>query len=476
MTVTPRILEPQCEWASADVADESVWTEVLTDAELAELDASLRHALATSDDVLEIERERLPAAHAAAAPRAHRGRTDQRPWLRAAARHRPQRLLAERDGVAVLGHRHAPGHAVAAEQVRPRAGRRHRSAQGGRRPDGARQRDRWRGAAVPLRRQRPGRPDVSGERHQRRPVGRGELGAHPQPPGAPSGPSWRPRCTTSCPTTSAASSPRTASRTTRCRCSPSGRTGCSCAASRRTSSRRSATPRRRASRPCNARRWPRWCRWPTIRRHHVLMELRPGDMQFINNYHVLHGRTAYADDRAGAGRVRHLKRLWLETTVLARRPPHFANRSHWSADAHRQPHEGELSRPTPRMPAKPSPAQGGVRARASELCRSLVPGRRAFTIEAHAEQHDQAGECPGGAADAGAEQLQVRTRRPRWSSAPPLATASSSWSGRPGRAMVVEVVVTTGATSMISTSTLRRSSGSVHAGPIPGTRAGRACR
>ena len=45
------------------------------------------------------------------------------------------------------------------------------------------------------------------------------------------------------------------------------------------------------------------------------MELLPGDMQFINNYHVLHGRTAYEDDR-GAGQIRHLKRLWLETTVL----------------------------------------------------------------------------------------------------------------------------------------------------------------
>ena len=50
--------------------------------------------------------------------------------------------------------------------------------------------------------------------------------------------------------------------------------------------------------------------------HHVTMELLPGDMQFINNYHVLHGRTAYTDDRA-AGQVRHLKRLWLETAKLA---------------------------------------------------------------------------------------------------------------------------------------------------------------
>jgi hypothetical protein len=47
----------------------------------------------------------------------------------------------------------------------------------------------------------------------------------------------------------------------------------------------------------------------------VPMGLLPGDMQFVNNYHVLHGRAAYADDRA-AGKVRHLKRLWLETEVL----------------------------------------------------------------------------------------------------------------------------------------------------------------
>ncbi len=48
----------------------------------------------------------------------------------------------------------------------------------------------------------------------------------------------------------------------------------------------------------------------------VAMGMRPGDIQFVNNYHVLHGRDAYVDDRA-AGKVRHLKRLWLETDVLA---------------------------------------------------------------------------------------------------------------------------------------------------------------
>ena len=65
--------------------------------------------------------------------------------------------------------------------------------------------------------------------------------------------------------------------------------------------------------------------------YRVAMGLRPGDMQFINNYHVMHGRTAYQDDRA-AGAIRHLKRLWLETDVLKDRPPYFANHSssHWN--------------------------------------------------------------------------------------------------------------------------------------------------
>jgi len=63
---------------------------------------------------------------------------------------------------------------------------------------------------------------------------------------------------------------------------------------------------------------------------HVAMELRPGDMQFINNYHVLHGRSGYTD-RAGGGATRHLKRLWLETRVLKSRPVWFHNHAgdHW---------------------------------------------------------------------------------------------------------------------------------------------------
>jgi hypothetical protein len=48
---------------------------------------------------------------------------------------------------------------------------------------------------------------------------------------------------------------------------------------------------------------------------HVSMQLAPGDVQFVNNYHVLHARAAYRDDRE-QGQVRHLKRLWLETELL----------------------------------------------------------------------------------------------------------------------------------------------------------------
>ena len=64
----------------------------------------------------------------------------------------------------------------------------------------------------------------------------------------------------------------------------------------------------------------------------VYMDLRPGEMQFINNYHVLHGRTAYEDDPA-RGYKRHLKRLWLATHELTDRPTRFQAQGlkHWEA-------------------------------------------------------------------------------------------------------------------------------------------------
>jgi hypothetical protein len=64
----------------------------------------------------------------------------------------------------------------------------------------------------------------------------------------------------------------------------------------------------------------------------VYMDLQPGEMQFINNYHVLHGRTSYEDD-AAYGYKRHLKRLWLATHRLSDRPVHFRalGRTHWES-------------------------------------------------------------------------------------------------------------------------------------------------
>jgi alpha-ketoglutarate-dependent taurine dioxygenase len=72
--------------------------------------------------------------------------------------------------------------------------------------------------------------------------------------------------------------------------------------------------------------------WANDQKHHVAMELEPGDIQLINNYHVMHGRTAYEDD-AATGSVRHLKRLWLESPMLTSRPEQFANGTfrHWES-------------------------------------------------------------------------------------------------------------------------------------------------
>jgi hypothetical protein len=66
-------------------------------------------------------------------------------------------------------------------------------------------------------------------------------------------------------------------------------------------------------------------------KYNVYMDLQPGDIQFINNYHVLHGRSAYEDDVAN-GYKRHLKRLWLSTRYLKERPSYFRRRehSHWA--------------------------------------------------------------------------------------------------------------------------------------------------
>lgn len=50
----------------------------------------------------------------------------------------------------------------------------------------------------------------------------------------------------------------------------------------------------------------------------VSMDLRKGDMQFVNNYLILHSRTAYRDS---PDRRRHLVRLWLDDVASARLGP-----------------------------------------------------------------------------------------------------------------------------------------------------------
>ncbi len=59
----PEILERAGEWYAADVADESLWTETLSGAELEEIDSALRSALAKSHDVMNISKQDLSLIH-----------------------------------------------------------------------------------------------------------------------------------------------------------------------------------------------------------------------------------------------------------------------------------------------------------------------------------------------------------------------------------------------------------------------------
>ena len=58
----------------------------------------------------------------------------------------------------------------------------------------------------------------------------------------------------------------------------------------------------------------------------VYMNFEPGEMQFINNWHVLHGRTDYEDDVPN-GYKRHLKRLWLAAHGFQKRP--YRAKGYW---------------------------------------------------------------------------------------------------------------------------------------------------
>jgi hypothetical protein len=58
---------------------------------------------------------------------------------------------------------------------------------------------------------------------------------------------------------------------------------------------------------------------------HLTMELRPGDIQLVNNHTILHDRTAF-EDWPEPGRRRHLLRLWLAPAGARPLPEIYAER------------------------------------------------------------------------------------------------------------------------------------------------------
>jgi hypothetical protein len=51
--------------------------------------------------------------------------------------------------------------------------------------------------------------------------------------------------------------------------------------------------------------------------------LQPGEAYFINNYTILHARTAFDDGDTEEDRRRHLLRLWLEVPQMRPVHPHI---------------------------------------------------------------------------------------------------------------------------------------------------------
>ena len=57
----------------------------------------------------------------------------------------------------------------------------------------------------------------------------------------------------------------------------------------------------------------------------LMMELQPGDMQFVHNHTILHDRTAF-EDFPETERKRHLLRLWVAPANARRLPEVYAER------------------------------------------------------------------------------------------------------------------------------------------------------
>jgi len=330
MSHTPVVLEPQCEWRSDELHDESLWTETFSAAELEELDAALRHALARSTDVLDIGRDDFPL-----------------PGLRHRLLAIERELMDGRGFVRLRGIDRARYDQSEMEMLywgigmhlgAPWAQNRHGHVlgdvtdQGKALSDPSSRGNEIGGAALPfhcdgsdlvgllcLQNGISGglstvanavtihnqlvreSPDLAAELYEPQPNDfRGE-----QAPGGkpyyliPVFTQWGGRLFV--------------------RCIPPYI---------RASQRHGEAPRLTTLASQALDRVVELANDPA---NHIAMALEAGDMQFINNYHVMHGRTPYEDDRAG-GRVRHLKRLWLETEVLTDRPPWFANNVglHWN--------------------------------------------------------------------------------------------------------------------------------------------------
>jgi hypothetical protein len=324
---TPRILEPQCEWTAADVADEEVWTEHLTDAELAELDASLRHAVRRSDDVLELTKDDFPLPSLAARlAEIETDLIDGRGFVRIRGIDRSAYTQDEMEllywgigthlGLPWAQNKH--GH-VLGDVTDQGKGVDDPEARG----------NELGGIALPFHcdgadlvglmclengiagglsavsnsvrihnRLVRERPDLAAALYEPYPYDfRGEQAEGGKAfYSVPVFTEWDDRLFV--------------------RCIPPY----IWASQRHEDAPRLSDVQREALQAVEA--------MAADPDNHVTMELAPGDIQLINNFHVMHGRTAYEDDRS-TGRVRHLKRLWLETEVLASRPPWFANRSHW---------------------------------------------------------------------------------------------------------------------------------------------------
>lgn len=327
--MTPRTLEAKCEWTAADVADPTAWTEILTEAEVAEIDAALIHARSVSDDLLDIGKADFPLptlgrrleaieqtlingrgfVRIRGLPRARYSNDDMclaywgigahlgKPWPQNKHGH----LLGD-----VTDQNKAPGDPTARGNEIGLVGLDFHC-------DGS--------DLVGLMCLQTGvsgglsavcnsvaihnalvreRPDLAAELYKPQPFdARGEQG--------PGRPGWY-----GLPVFS----------------EMNDRLFVRLIAPYIHASQRHPDAPRLTDKAKEALAWI--LEASESGRYSVFMDFQPGDMQFINNFHVLHGRTAYEDDRA-AGKIRHLKRLWLETQALTDRPAYFRNTvsDHW---------------------------------------------------------------------------------------------------------------------------------------------------